>query len=604
MKRKITAYLALALASVSLVSCMGMGAGSGSSSVNSSQAGSDNSSSSSGSGNSNMISTQPLSVQELGEGFNEAYLPDVSSINQYSGKIDVWLDFEGTQSGWRALADEYKRLQGGAVEVNINTTLSGSEYSKRLNTELTNTNTDWDIVEGNLGYGSTYTYCIDMYSAIASYNPYCGENVQWSSVLEKAAYTTKEADTSGKSIILNSEIMQTCWFVNEVALEAAGEYGYKNASDEVGYPETWDDLISLCDYMQEAGYTNPLGISLTQASVESLQFSWLLRVYGDYYYRQFYQYIMGGDKNTVWENYDETEEVVELNSGYGVRYAKLLNILFEEDCSFGPGYVGFTSEVYRDFVSQLAKMKGNLMLNTTSTEFGDLRDKFEMQSDGKSSPQILLDYQGFGINYEKSNADGFEVGYFDYPQMISGKYTRGDKVGQSIVPETTLTRDIGGNGGFLSIINHMGDSAQNNLNKDFIKFVMSPYGQTIYYKGLAANGDVPKGLSSVKNELVVIPNEWKAYFEESNKTIKFSGDVDANPFLSWGVRYVNGLENTRKSITENWQNLLVTGRSAEQALIPETFAVKWSEAVYADMLQCVADNRWPENFWLDPNYNL
>ena len=606
MKKKITAYLALALASVSLfASCAGMGVGAGtSSSASNSQAGGDNSSSSSGSGNSNMISTQPLSVQELGEGFNAKYLPDVSSINQYSGKIDVWLDFEGTQSGWNELAKEYERLQGGAVDVNINTTLSGSEYSKRLNTELTNTNTDWDIVEGNLGYGSTYTYCIDMYSAIASYNPYCGQNVQWSSVLEKAAYTTKEADTSGKSIILNSEVMQTCWFVNEVALEAAGALGYKNASDEVGYPETWDDLISLCDYMQEAGYSNPLGISLTQASVESLQFSWLLRVYGDYYYRQFYQYIMGGDKNTVWENYDETEEVVELNSGYGIRYAKLLNILFEEDCSFGPGYVGFTSEVYRDFVSQLAKMKGNLMLNTTSTEFGDLRDKFEMQSDGKSSPQIILDYQGFGINYEKSNAEGFEVGYFDYPQMISGKYTRGDKVGQSIVPETTLTRDIGGNGGFLSIINHMGDSAQNQLNKDFIKFVMSPYGQTIYYKGLAANGDVPKGLSSVKNELVVIPNEWKTYFNESNKTIKFSGDVDANPFLSWGVRYVNGLANTRGLITENWQNLLVTGRAASQTLIPETFAVKWSEAVHADMLQCVADNRWPENFWLDPNYNL
>ena len=116
--------------------------------------------------------------------------------------------------------------------------------------------------------------------------------------------------------------------------------------------------------------------------------------------------------------------------------------------------------------------------------------------------------------------------------------------------------------------------------------------------------DVPKGLSSVKNNLVVIPSEWKTYFAESNKTIAFSGDVDANPFLSWGVRYVNGLEKTRSSITENWQNLLMTGRSAEQTLIPETFAVKWAEAVNADMLTCVADNRWPEKFWLDPNYNL
>ena len=559
----------------------------------------------SNSGNGNMISVQPLSVQELGEGFNSAYLPDVSSINQRSGKIDVCLDFEGTQSGWRALAEEYKRLQGGAVEVNININYSGSTYGQKLNGELTNPNTDWDIVEGNLGYGSTYTYCIDMASAIGSYNPYCGEKVQWSSVLEKAAYTTKEADTSGKSIILNSEVMQTCWFVNEVALQAAGEQGYRNESEEVGYPETWDDLIELCECMQKAGYTNPLGISLTSASVESLQFSWLLRVYGDYYYRQFYQYIMGGDTDTIWENYDETAEVVELNSGYGVRYAKLLNILFDEDCSFGPGYVGFNnSEVYLDFVKQLAKIKGLLMQNSSSVEFGELRDKFEMQGDGMKSPQIILDYQGFGINYEKATTESFEVGYFDYPQMISGKYESGDFVGQSIVPETTITRDIGGNGGFLSIINHMGDSTQNDLNKDFIKFVMSPYGQTIYYKGLAANGDVPKGLSSVKNELVVIPNEWKAYFDASNEVIEFSGDVDANPFLGWGVRYLNGLEKTRACITENWQNLLLSGRSEAQTLIPETFAYKWSEAVYTDMVTQVGENRWPENFWADPNYNL
>ena len=589
MKKNLMAFLAMTVAMTSvLASCSGLGG----------------QSSESTGGNGNMISASALSVAELGEGFKSKYLPQTSAIKQYSGKIDVCLDFEGTQSGWNALAEEYKRLQGNAVQVNINTSYAGSSYGQKLNSELVNPNTDWDIVEGNLGYGSTYTYCIDMNSAISAPNPYCGENVKWSEVLEKAAYTTKEADTEGKSIILNTEVMQTCWFVNDVALEAAGALGYKNDSGEIGYPETWDDLISLCSYMQQAGYSNPLGISLTAASVESLQFSWLLRVYGDYYYRQFYQYIMGGEAGTVWSEYDETERVLELSNGYGPKYAKMLNILFEEDCKWGPGYIGFTSEVYRDFVSQLAKMKGYLMKDVSSTEFGELRDKFEVQSDGKASPQIILDYQGFGINYEKADTDDFSVGYFDYPQMISGKYTKGDFEGEDIVPVTTLTRDIGGNGGFLSIINHMGDKEQNDLNKDFIKFVMSPYGQTIYYKGLAANGDVPKGLSSVKNDLVVIPAEWKTFFNESNQTIKFNGDVDANPFLSWGVRYVNGLEKTRGSITELWRNLLMTGLSDNQALIPATFAAKWSEAVDIDMKSFVANNRWPENFWLDPNYNL
>lgn len=590
MKKNLMAFLAMTVACTSvLASCSGGGSQSGGSAG----------------GNGNMIAASPLSVAELGEGFNANYLPNASAIKQYSGKIDVCLDFEGTQSGWNALAAEYNRLQGGAVQVNINTSYAGSQYSQKLNSELPNPNTDWDIVEGNLGYGSTYLYCIDMNSAISAPNPYCGKDVKWVDVLERAAYTTKEADTTGKSIILNTEVMQTCWFVNDVALEAAGALGYRNDSEEINYPETWDDLIELCSYMKEAGYSNPLGISLTQASIESLQFSWLLRVYGDYYYRQFYQYIMSGDTKNIWNGYDETAKVVEMNDGYGIKYAKMLNLLFE-DANWGPGYIGFTSEVYIDFVKQLAKMDGYLMLDVTNTEFGELRDKFEVQSEGKASPQIILDYQGFGLNYEKATTDEFKVGYFDYPQMVSGIYTKGDNEGEQIVPVTTLTRDIGGNGGFLSIINHMGDKDQNELNKDFIKFVMSPYGQTIYYKGLAANGDVPKGLSSVKNDLVVIPGEWKTFFEESGRTIQFNGDVDANPFLGWGVRYVNGLEKTRGGITELWRNLLMpeAALASGQKLNPNSFAANWKELVEQDMKTQVANDRWPEEFWKDPNYNL
>ena len=125
-----------------------------------------------------------------------------------------------------------------------------------------------------------------------------------------------------------------------------------------------------------------------------------------------------------------------------------------------------------------------------------------------------------------------------------------------------------------------------------------------YYKGLAAAGEVPKGLSSVKNEYVVIPNEWKAFFTESNKTITFNGDVDANPFLSWGVRYVNGYTETQKIIRENWRNLLMTGLAADQELNPTGFASKWETAVNADMAELVAFNGWPNKFWEDPSYVL
>ena len=99
-------------------------------------------------------------------------------------------------------------------------------------------------------------------------------------------------------------------------------------------------------------------------------------------------------------------------------------------------------------------------------------------------------------------------------------------------------------------------------------------------------------------------NEWKAFFEESNETLVFNGDVDANPFLSWGVRYVNGYTETQKIIRENWRNLLLTGLAADQVLSPAGFASKWETAVVADSAELIAFNGWPNEFWKDPSYVL
>lgn len=540
-----------------------------------------------------MITAKPLSLEELGAGFDSKYLPDTRSIRALTGKIDVCLDFEGTQAGWEALADEYERLQGGGVQVNINSTYAGSTYADKLNTELTSPTTDWDIVEGNLGYSNTRAKCVNMYPSIAGPNAYCGVGAKWVDVLKPEAYRTKEADNSAVSYIMNTEVMQTCWFINDVAFQAAVGQGYVNADGFAEYPVTWNDLINLCEKMELAGYTNPLGITLCSASIESLQFTWLLRVYGDYYYRQFYKYIMDGPAGSEWENYDPTARVVENNAGYGHKYSKILALLFDTECNFGPGYVGFTSDLYRDFVGNLAKMKGHLIKDVAVTEFSALRDKFETQSGGMGAPQILLDYQGFGINYEKAESSDFQLGYFDYPVMES-----------EFVPAETITRDIGGNGGFLSVVNQLGDAAQNELNKDFVKFVLSPYGQTVYYKGLAAAGRVPKGLSTVKNELVVIPSEWIDFFEESNQTITFSGDVDANVFLSWGVRYTCGYTQGQSIICDNWRGLLMTGLAEEQTLTVAAFAAYWDTAVRTDAHAMSVDNGWAEEVWNNPNYRI
>ena len=48
----------------------------------------------------------------------------------------------------------------------------------------------------------------------------------------------------------------------------------------------------------------------------------------------------------------------------------------------------------------------------------------------------------------------------------------------------------------------------------------------------------------------------------------------------------------------------MTGLSANQTLTVNAFASKWDTAVRADLIDIVADNGWPQEFWKDPNYNL
>ncbi len=564
-------------------------------------------------GGKGTITVDPLSASELG--IDAEYIPSKESIKQRSGTIDVCLDFEGRHVGWQAVADEYTRLQNNAVKVNINWRIAGSEYGTRLNQELENAirtgSSEWDIVEGNLGYGKTRKACIDFHTFINDPNAWCGDkNERWSDALSRRAYYNYDSDKSwGDHYILSTEDMQSAWFVNTVALEAAAAKGYVNANGEAGYPVTWDDLINLCSKMEEAGYTNPLGISLSQSSIKSLQFTWLLRIYGDYYYRQFYEYVQSGDINTKWPFYDETDKVVENNQGFGTKNCKVLNLLFDDQTTFGPGYVGFKSEVYQDFVKQLAKMKGHFIKNVADTEFSAVRTQFRNQNEGKASAQIILDYLGQGIQYKGSETDSFKLGYFDYPQMISGTYTKASTtgaydVGDKIVKDTTITRDIGGNGGFVSIVSQE-DVAQNELNKDFVKFFLSPYGQTIYYKGLAESEDhiTPKGLTTVDNDLVNIPDAWVDFFDDAQEGgIEFNGNVDPNTFLSYGVRYFNGYDKSEANIVGLWNKLLNSTTKYDVA----SFGAEWSDFCFQDYKSMCkdSDHGWPEDMYKNPEGNL
>ena len=223
---------------------------------------------------------------EIMSELDPAYVPDVSKIKQYEGAIHVHMVLGKLVPGWKDVANEYMRIQGNSVHVVIDENQSAATYGDNLRNALNSTNTDWDIVQGNYQNTLITSKGLNMYTGLVQQNPYAGEGLYWDEVLSEDAYQTDKSGTDSSVYIMNSEFLSTGWFVNMTGFQAAVDAGYLNQEGEAAMPVTWDDLISLCSYMKQAGYSNPLGLAGDAESIASSQFSWLFWVYGDQYYRE------------------------------------------------------------------------------------------------------------------------------------------------------------------------------------------------------------------------------------------------------------------------------------------------------------------------------
>ena len=533
---------------------------------------------------------KPADPLDLGPSFNAAYYPKkeqnkVASIVEGSSekmKIDVALSFEGTAEAWKVLASEYERLCGGIVSVNIISELDTAIYTERLRIEEANPKTDWDIVQGNLMYDAG-AHCQNLRQTINSNNPYAGNKV-WADFLEDRAYITDVSGSTDYTHLLNTENLSTAWFVNT---DATTKAGVTNPN-----PQTWEELIDMLEKLQQAGYKYPLGLSLTKDGINASQFSWLLRVYGDYYFRSQYTYTSKTyDSLTKTDEkftYDKTAENQEANSYFTFSFNRGLSLMLDEAFEH---YCGANSDMYKDFLSQFQKLAKYVKPSAYQQSFIDLRSSFMAQKDGggKEAPQVMLDYAGSGLSFLSADALKNNIDFFDYPTIES-----------DYVAEGTLTRDVGGNGGYLAILNYH-NRRQTNLNKDFLEYVLSPYGQSIYYKALRERNISPKGLTTVQNDLVIIPEEWVGFFQTDK--ITFTGLADNNKFIDIGV--VNFFSNSKVSLksVELWQKLLTT----VNPISVDTFATEWHYSLLTNWPTVASEHNWPEDGWssshfANPNY--
>lgn len=543
-----------------------------------------------GSGNSAEGTIEKVDMQKIA-GFDETYLPDAGKITQQEGQVDVVILFDGTEKGWEALAKEYERIQGGYVTVKLDTTYTSASYTDKLRSEVQG-NTNWDIVQGNLlGTELMQTYCINMKSWITESNPYAGSVNTWRDVLTEEAYITDTSGANSDCYILNTENLQTAWFVNSVALKAAADKGYVNAEGKAENPITWDDMMLLCEKMVEAGYSSPLGISLNDDAIKSSQFAWLLRVYGDQYYRQEYANVFAieGDMNYIENEYelDLTSTNPEADADFNISKTRLYNAILDDSIS-SAAYVGAKSDKFGEFIEQFYKMRNYLRVDAANMTLEDMRNMFTTQSKGKESPQIMLDYAGAGLNFLVSEAENYEIDFYDYPRMI-GNY----------VSEKAIVRDVGGNGGYLSCVRH--DEAQNSLNKDFLKFVLSPYGQSIYYKALSENNSTIKGLTTVKTDTVVVPETWEKFFETDR--ITFNGLVDTNQFISNLVMYIGSATVDCQTVSVNLWKQYLTG-TGNDAITTADYQSEWHDTLMTGWKKTCKDYGYSETCYMYPGKDL
>lgn len=494
------------------------------------------------------------------------YQPNVTET--YTGSINITMVLDETLPAWEAVVAEYKKFQPN-VTVSLNNR-TAEEYATLLTNDLNNSNGVIDIFQGNVVNPLLATKAYDMFRHISEKNQYA--DTIWANVLERDAYITM--DREGEAYILNSNSLMTAWFYNVEALEGSGI-----SVDDL---KTWDDLMDACQTLKDDGWANPLGIGGSKTEILERQFAWLVRIYGDQYYRSEYPNIQYQPGDYGYSDLlggfemDNDDPDIELKAGYNMSELRLAKVMWDENDA---NYVGVKSEKFAEFWANMLKMKPYLPSSFVTTSQDDMRNEF-IKNNKESSPVFFLELLGWGASFNglmENSENPFTLGAFDYLPM-QGEYV-----------ESQLVRDVGGNGGYISM--RAGTKEKNEVNLDFIKFFMSPYGQSIYFDALERNGLVSEGLPTVK--YVEIPDEWKEIYD--NPRISWNGLADRNKFT---VEMLLGLNDATYSAT-NYDSIsaLYNGGTFETYKNQVYVAHNEYSGRYATLRQ------WRDEAWLTPELN-
>ena len=471
----------------------------------------------------------------------------VANKNKFSGTLYMARAYADELPGWEYVYDAYKKMYPNVTIVN-NEYESGQSMKSVLINQMNSNSEMVGLMQGNYVQDKLKSSGYNFQGGfVDSVNPYAspkGKEVLVGDLLDDYTFENLRAER------ITFQNTNTCFFVNTTALAEVNV----NVEDL----NTWDDVIDACRKLKAVGYTAPFGIGGNNDSVSTKDFKWMYRIYIDQYYRDLIDdiQVQEGDWNYNKLTADNFVFSFDRNNHeqdpyYMVNPMRAYNILLNENAD-NPYYVGASSDKFRCFMENLCKIGPYVSAGFAANGITEIQQSFLRGE--KADAVFMVNYIGFGIaleNYRSSGGINFDWACFDYlPMVCHCNVACNDHNGEHVCSHvddastenectlhvrTTKTRDEGGVGGFIGLYTDGKTAEEIALYLDFIRFFMSPYGQTLFYKGLELNSGWPKAISVIDG--AVMPDSWRNFTEYSSN-VKFTG-LCANWFTDFLAGCVN-----------------------------------------------------------------
>ena len=522
---------------------------------------------------------------------------DAVREKQQSGKMEgtIYIDraFLAEMSGWEFVTEAYSALYPD-VDFELHNYASGNDMATAITTPMAAGAHNIGIMQGNYVKNALKNYGYNFQSGILDeINPYAGvgedgEGLVWSDVMSDQLM---EIGAASANLLVSQETV-TGIFINTSALVEAG---YVDANGKAKIPTTWNEMMDACAALKKAGYTAPFAIGeMTGVAME-----WVIKVYADQCYRDLLDDVQqqAGDFNYKQAaadfGFSLSDDQPEYDSKYNINTMRVYNALLNKN-SDSPYYVGAGSDRFNCFMSNFMKISDYLSPTFAEETITAMQQNFLAGT--KDSPVFMPCYLGFGVSIMNTEGVDFEWDVIDYVPMECtcnvpcNKNGGCDHVDNDATHNectkhirTTVTRDVGGYGGYIGLYTYGKSEEQIALYMDFIQFFLSPYGQSCFYYGLENGGGSPKATTGIYG--TVAPAAWDTFFQSASKVV-FNGRAAENAFvqyLSFGHANYDSYTSLRtamgnalrkggadalKSLTSEWASSL---QSSYQSFFKTTY---------------------------------